>query len=44
MTRPYHIQFPDYEERMRIITKNTLSWFRVAEQTPLFTLVPISHH
>lgn len=38
--RPYHIQFPNYEERMKIIAKNALAWFRVAEQTPLFTMTP----
>ncbi len=41
MNQPYHKAIPNYEERMRIIAQNALSWYRVMQTTPVFTL---SHH
>lgn len=44
MNRPYHIQFPDYEERMRVISRNTLAWYNAMNEVVVFTLIPLSHH
>jgi hypothetical protein len=42
MTRPYHIQYPEYNQRMKAIKAHVLIWYSVFEERELFTLVPMS--
>lgn len=43
LPRPYHEVYPNYEERMRVISKRALMWCQHHSMEQL-ALVPVSHH
>jgi len=43
LPRPYHVVYPNYEERMRVIRERALLWCQHPVMGQL-ALVPVSHH